>query len=111
MRTPFASIEVMGASYKSKTRGKKPPEPLYSKSRRKRFPMTTKLANKNYYKGNGCRKEGRITSKGRFILDKAMCNELVVPDLSDFNLKAYVAAGVKKHVRDVNPEYDDIMTS
>lgn len=35
-----------------------------SKSRAKRLPLTTKRAGKGYYKGNGARKEGRLTSKG-----------------------------------------------
>ena len=34
------------------------------KSRAKRLPLTTKRAGKGYYKGNGCRKEGIISSKG-----------------------------------------------
>jgi hypothetical protein len=35
-----------------------------SKSRAKSLPMTTKRAGKGYYKGNRCRKEGFLTSKG-----------------------------------------------
>ena len=35
-----------------------------SKSRKKRLPLTTKRAGKGFYKGNGGRKEGHITSKG-----------------------------------------------
>ena len=35
-----------------------------SKSRAKRQPLNTKRAGKGYYKGNGCRKEGSINSKG-----------------------------------------------
>lgn len=35
-----------------------------SKARAKRLPLTTKKAGKGYYKGNGSRKEGYITSKG-----------------------------------------------
>jgi len=35
-----------------------------SKSRTKRLPLTTKRAGKGYYKGNGSRKEGVISSKG-----------------------------------------------
>jgi hypothetical protein len=35
-----------------------------SKSRAKRLPLTTKRAGKGYYKGNGARKEGMVTSKG-----------------------------------------------
>ncbi len=37
-----------------------------SNARKKRLPMTTKRAGKGYYKGNRCRKEGVISSKGKF---------------------------------------------
>ena len=93
---------LRAAFFHSKKRGKKPDPPLYSKSRVKRFPMTTKRANKNYYKGNGCRTEGRHTAKGGYIVDKEMCTELVVPDLTGFKLKPYIASGVKKNIRDIN---------
>ena len=35
-----------------------------SKARAKRLPLNTKRAGKGYYKGNRCRKEGTINSKG-----------------------------------------------
>ena len=35
-----------------------------SKARTKRLPLTAKRVGKGFYKGNGARKEGRITSKG-----------------------------------------------
>lgn len=35
-----------------------------SKSARKRIPMTSKMGNKNFYKGKGGTKEGRLNSKG-----------------------------------------------
>lgn len=35
-----------------------------SKSARKRIPMTSKMGNKNFYKGKGSTKEGKINSKG-----------------------------------------------
>mmetsp|Transcript_2705 Transcript_2705/g.3711 ORF Transcript_2705/g.3711 Transcript_2705/m.3711 type:complete len:111 (+) Transcript_2705:47-379(+) len=72
-----------------------------SKSRTKRLPMTTKRAGKGFYKGNGARKEGVISSKGRFRLIREMCTEIIAPDLSDFKLKAYVAPGAKRHVTEI----------
>jgi len=39
-----------------------------SNARKKRLPMTTKRAGKGFYKGNGCRKEGVISSKGKNIV-------------------------------------------
>ena len=47
----------------------------------KRLPMTTKRAGKGFYKGKGGTKEGKLTSKGRFIVDPKKRLELVVPDL------------------------------
>ncbi|CAN0373580.1 unnamed protein product, partial [Hapterophycus canaliculatus] len=35
-----------------------------SKSARKRIPMTSKMGNKNFYKGKGSTKEGKISSRG-----------------------------------------------
>lgn len=69
-----------------------------SKSRRKRIPLSTKHAGKGYYKGKGARKEGHITSKGHFIMDKEMVTNLVVPDLEGFALKAYVGPGAKRNI-------------
>lgn len=48
------------------------------------MPLTTKRAGKGYYKGNGSTKEGRLTSKGRFITDPKRRLELMVPDLVGF---------------------------
>lgn len=36
-----------------------------SKSARKRIPMTSKMGNKNFYKGKGATKEGKINSRGK----------------------------------------------
>ena len=59
-----------------------------SKSATKRLPLTTKRAGKGYYKGNGCRSEGRHTSKGKFIMDRSKMLELIVPDLTDFKVNS-----------------------
>ena len=93
-------LGLRAAAFHSKKRGVKPDPPIYNKSRVKRMPMTTKRANKNFYKGNGCRTEGHRTHKGGFILNPEMVTELVVPDLTHFKLKPYIATGIKKHVRD-----------
>ncbi len=58
----------------------------YGKSRGKRIPLTSKQGNKNYYKGNGCRSEGRHTSKGGYVMDKSKMLELIVPDLTGFKV-------------------------
>eukprot|EP00525_Craspedostauros_australis_P007029 CAMPEP_0198115636 /NCGR_PEP_ID=MMETSP1442-20131203/6671_1 /TAXON_ID= /ORGANISM="Craspedostauros australis, Strain CCMP3328" /LENGTH=90 /DNA_ID=CAMNT_0043773177 /DNA_START=285 /DNA_END=557 /DNA_ORIENTATION=+ len=67
-----------------------------SKSATKRMPLNTKRAGKGYYKGKGGTKEGRITSKGKFVVDPLKRLELVVPDLTGFKLKPYIASTVSK---------------
>ena len=57
-----------------------------SKSAKKRIPLTTKRAGKGYYKGKGSTKEGRLTSKGKFLSDPRKKVELMVPDLEGFNV-------------------------
>lgn len=59
-----------------------------SKSAAKRVPLNTKRAGKGYYKGKGGTKEGKINSKGRFVVDLTKRLELVVPDLSGFKVSA-----------------------
>jgi len=58
-----------------------------SKSAKKRLPLTTKRAHKGFYKGKGSTKEGRLTSKGKFIVDPLKKLELVVPDLEGFKVR------------------------
>lgn len=67
-----------------------------SKSATKRLPLTTKRAKKGYYKGKGCTSEGRLTSKGKFIADPMKKLQLIVPDLTGFTLKPYIARTVAK---------------
>lgn len=68
-----------------------------SKSATKRLPLTTKRVGKGFYKGKGCRSEGRHTSKGKFLMDRSKMLELVVPDLNGFKLKPYIAASISKY--------------
>jgi hypothetical protein len=84
MATPFSVPSVFFSKY-------------LPKSRTKRLPLSTKKAGSGYYKGNGCRKEGRLTSKGKFVLNREMCTELVVPDLTGFKLKPYIGVGAKRN--------------
>jgi Mitochondrial ribosomal protein L27 len=58
-----------------------------SKAARKRIPLTTKRASRGgFYKGKGSTKEGRLTSKGKFIVDPLKRLELVIPDLTGFKV-------------------------
>lgn len=68
-----------------------------SKAAAKRRPLTTKRATKGYYKGKGCTKEGNFSGRaGRFVVDRSMMVELMVPDLTDFKLKPYIGRNVPK---------------
>ncbi|CAM9743243.1 unnamed protein product [Choristocarpus tenellus] len=60
-----------------------------SKAARKRIPMTSKMGNKNYYKGKGARKEGWLNSRGRFIVDPSRRLEIVAPDLTGFKVTRF----------------------
>lgn len=65
-------------------------------SGRKRLRLTTKRLRRGYYKGKRGTREGRLTSKGNFILDPLARLELVVPDLTAFRLKPYIEAKAHK---------------
>eukprot|EP00980_Cylindrotheca_fusiformis_P014385 scaffold3827_cov179-Cylindrotheca_fusiformis.AAC.49 len=57
-----------------------------SKAAAKRLPLSTKRARKGYYKGKGGTKEGKLNSKGKFIVDQEKRLELIVPDLEGFKV-------------------------
>jgi hypothetical protein len=61
-----------------------------SNAAKKRLPMTSKRAHKGYYKGKGATKEGRLTSKARFVVDPLKRLELVVPNMIGFKVRNYV---------------------
>mmetsp|Transcript_4065 Transcript_4065/g.7819 ORF Transcript_4065/g.7819 Transcript_4065/m.7819 type:complete len:130 (-) Transcript_4065:162-551(-) len=72
-----------------------------SNSATKRLPLTTKKAGKGFYKGKGGTKEGRHTSKGRYIIDPKKRVELIVPDLAGFKVRDVSdACVVSEAVRD-----------
>jgi len=58
-----------------------------SKAAAKRVPLNTKRAGKGYVKGKGGTKEGKLNSKGQFIVDPTKRLELVVPDLENFKVR------------------------
>jgi large subunit ribosomal protein L41 len=57
-----------------------------TKAATKRQPLSPKRVGKGYYKGKGGTKEGRLTSKGRFIVDPLKRLQLIVPDLEGFKV-------------------------
>mmetsp|Transcript_10125 Transcript_10125/g.20200 ORF Transcript_10125/g.20200 Transcript_10125/m.20200 type:complete len:141 (+) Transcript_10125:4656-5078(+) len=75
-----------------------------SKSATKRLPLSPKRAKKGYYKGNGSTKEGYFGKGGKFVVDPSKRLELVVPDLTGFNLKPYVAQKVPRYPPELKRE-------
>lgn len=67
-----------------------------SKSAAKRLPLNPKRVGKGYYKGKGGTSEGRLTSKGKFIANPMKKLQLMVPNLTGFPLKPYIAMSVPK---------------
>lgn len=68
----------------------------FSKAQTKRQPLNAKWAKKGYVKGKRCRPTGRHTRKGKYIIEKKRLFEIVIPDLTGFKLKPYVAKNVRK---------------
>lgn len=54
-------------------------------------PLSPKRGNKNYYKGKGGWKGGSLDKHGNFRKDYSKMKFLVVPDLTNFELTAYVS--------------------
>mmetsp|Transcript_19623 Transcript_19623/g.22729 ORF Transcript_19623/g.22729 Transcript_19623/m.22729 type:complete len:111 (+) Transcript_19623:188-520(+) len=69
-----------------------------SKSAAKRKPLSAKRARKGYYKGKGSTTQGTFRGKaGRYVLDPLRMLELMVPDLTGFKLKPYIARTIPKY--------------
>ncbi|KAF0695782.1 Aste57867_13433 [Aphanomyces stellatus] len=59
-------------------------------------PLTSKRANRRFYKGKGCRNEGVHGKFGSYEMDLTKMLDLEVPDLTGFKLKAYVSPLVSR---------------
>ncbi|KDO26950.1 hypothetical protein SPRG_07663 [Saprolegnia parasitica CBS 223.65] len=59
-------------------------------------PLTSKRANRRFYKGKGCRNEGVHAKLGGYRMDLTKMLELEVPDLTGFKLKPYVSPLVSR---------------
>lgn len=64
--------------------------------------FTSKRGNKNFYKGKGGKKYGKPNSRGSFVLDRLP--NWRIPDLSHFQLKAYVGKGEGLSERDTEKD-------
>ncbi|KAL7566372.1 hypothetical protein ACA910_011115 [Epithemia clementina (nom. ined.)] len=68
-----------------------------SRAARKRMPLTTKQAKKGgFYKSNRATSEGRHTTKVRYIINPLKRLQLVIPVMTGFKLKPYIAAGASR---------------
>eukprot|EP00877_Chromochloris_zofingiensis_P003510 jgi/Chrzof1/1315/Cz10g02220.t1 len=63
----------------------------YRRIPNKGFKVLTSKHRNRFYKGKGSMKTGVHTSTGRFIVLPRMMPQYVVPDLTGFTLKPYVA--------------------
>jgi len=58
-----------------------------SRAAKKRIPLNAKFAGKGFYKGKGATKQGTFSGRaGRFVLDRDLLLDLVVPDLTNFKV-------------------------
>eukprot|EP01100_Stratorugosa_tubuloviscum_P014713 TRINITY_DN800_c3_g1_i1.p1 TRINITY_DN800_c3_g1~~TRINITY_DN800_c3_g1_i1.p1 ORF type:complete len:207 (-),score=55.71 TRINITY_DN800_c3_g1_i1:155-775(-) len=71
-------------------------ERFSSYSRINRGIVTPKTTSPRFYKGRGCTLLGRHTKKGGFIIQHYRIPQLVVPDLTDCQLKPYVSKTTPK---------------
>lgn len=62
----------------------------------RRDPMTSKRGNKEFYKGRGARPAGVPTKSGGYLILQNRIPHIVVPDLTDFQLKPYVSLKAPK---------------
>jgi large subunit ribosomal protein L41 len=86
--SPLGLTGLLGDSVGSTVFGQQARGSKYlSRSAKKRLVLTTKRAGKGFYKGKGSTKEGYLTSKGRFVVDRLRRLELVVPDLTGFKVR------------------------
>ncbi|XP_078172330.1 uncharacterized protein LOC144566239 [Carex rostrata] len=53
--------------------------------------LTSKRGPRDYYKGKNCKPTGFHTRKGGYVIMDEKLPRYVVPDLTDFKLKAYVS--------------------
>lgn len=73
-------------------------------------PLTSKRANRRFYKGNGCRNEGTHAKRGRYVVDSDKLLQLEVPDLTGFKVRLSVFLDLQRnrHGTDSNECLSDI---
>ena len=63
----------------------------------KRGRLTSKMGNKNYYKGKGGAPMGRHTKKGGYVIDPSRKPVYVVPDLADCEVRGSRGGAQQSH--------------
>ncbi|KAJ3065460.1 hypothetical protein HDU98_011188 [Podochytrium sp. JEL0797] len=58
--------------------------------------LTSKLGNKNFYKGKGSGPMGRWTAKGNYVLEPFRFRQYMIPDLQGCQLTPYVNPSIEK---------------
>ncbi len=106
-RAPPTRPSRRGASPPRRRRA--PPEMgKFGKRSLRRVPMTSKMGNKNFYKGRGARNEGTHTTLGAYVVRPERLLRIVAPtiDLARFPLRPYVHAAARAPARGARvPEY------
>eukprot|EP01127_Copromyxa_protea_P006391 TRINITY_DN16228_c0_g1_i1.p1 TRINITY_DN16228_c0_g1~~TRINITY_DN16228_c0_g1_i1.p1 ORF type:complete len:149 (-),score=42.81 TRINITY_DN16228_c0_g1_i1:23-469(-) len=69
---------------------------------------SSKQGPRNFYKGRGAKSLGKVDSKGRFRYDARKLPVLVVPDLTDCELKPYVAHNSPQVPKVAPPSVNDL---
>ncbi|EFN55128.1 hypothetical protein CHLNCDRAFT_134184 [Chlorella variabilis] len=82
-------MSVLGALAAALGRGRRAPRVGFTR-------LTTKQGPRGYYKGKGAAPTGKHTSKGGYTQQEAKHPQYIVPDLSDFKLKPFIATDTVK---------------
>lgn len=69
-------------------------------------PLTSKRANRRFYKGNGCRNEGVHAKRGRYVVDSDKLLTLEVPDLTGFKVRSILCSATRNR-EDWTPSLSD----
>eukprot|EP01018_Ginkgo_biloba_P007492 Gb_11397 [translate_table: standard] len=64
--------------------------------------LSSKRGPRDYYKGKNCKSTGFHTRKGGYVVMTEKLPHYVVPDLTGFKLKPYVAHGVSEEATSTN---------
>ncbi|KAJ3111483.1 hypothetical protein HK100_002668, partial [Physocladia obscura] len=58
--------------------------------------LTSKLGNKNFYKGKGSGAMGRWTQRGNYLLEPFRFRQYIIPDLAECKLTPFINPNISK---------------